>query len=84
MYRWPRSFTSYSDVFAIAVLSSMRISSAKDSVAPLCGVAEARIRASVCSARARARSLFLVPRLTRLCDSSMTTASQWEFSRWCA
>ena len=45
---------------------------------PLCGVALARISASVLGASTRARRLFWVCELVTLCDSSMTTASQ----RW--
>ncbi len=55
--------------------SSSRISSAKDSLRPLCGVAEARISASVCRASSRASWLFCVAVLVTLCDSSITTAS---------
>ena len=43
---------------------------------PLCGVAEARISASVFGARTLASWLFSVPELVTLWDSSMTTASQ--------
>ena len=67
---------------AIAAGSSRRISSAKDSLSPLCGVALASSSASVCAASRRASSLRLVPLLIRLCDSSMTTASQVVASRW--
>ena len=57
--------------------SSSRISSAKDSLSPLCGVALARSSASVCGAQhAGPARLCWVPLLMRLCDSSMTTASQ--------
>ena len=59
----------------MAVGSSSSISSANDSVLPLCGVAEARISASVFGASSRASSLFSVAEFVRLCDSSMTTAS---------
>ena len=46
---------------AIAVSSSRPISSANDWASPLCGVAEARISASVRSASSRASLLFWVP-----------------------
>ena len=64
-----------------AVGSSSRISSAKDSSRPLCGVADARISASVRGARVRASVLLAVAELVTLWDSSMTTASQVCFRR---
>ena len=65
-----------------AVGSSSRISSAKDSGLPLCGVADARISASVVGASTLARPLFSVPELVTLWDSSMTIASQFWQRRW--
>ena len=65
-----------------ALGSSIRISSAKDSGLPLCGVAEARMSASVREESSRASRLFWEAELVTLWDSSMTTASQCCFSRW--
>ena len=59
-----------------AVGSSSRISSANDSALPLCGVAEARISASVLRGEQPRQPVVLGAELVRLCDSSMTTASQ--------
>ena len=63
---------------AMAVGSSKLMSWANDSGLPLCGVALARISASVCAARTLASWKFCEPGLTTLWHSSMTTASQ----RW--
>src|SRR5699024_12209677 len=70
------SFTSPDGLTALG--SSMRTSSAKDSLRPLCGVAEARMSASVLRASRSASRWFIVAVLVTLWDSSMTTASQ----RW--
>jgi hypothetical protein len=56
--------------------SSRLISWAKESFEPLCGVAEARISASVFGASTWASWLFCVDWLVTLWDSSITTASQ--------
>ena len=70
------SFGSYRCLSAMAAGSSMLISSAKDSASPLCGVALASSRASVRGASRRASLLRRLLSPMRLCDSSMTTASQ--------
>ena len=76
--RTTRRFTSSvirSPPGVTAVGSSRRTSSAKDSGLPLCGVADARMRASVFGESTRASRLFCVAELVTLWDSSITTAS---------
>jgi hypothetical protein len=67
----------------MAAGSSSPISSANDFLSPLCGVALASTSASVRAASRRARRLRKLVSPIRLCDSSITTASQAMFSRWC-
>ena len=87
LWRWRRmmsrltSFSITSPSGRTAVGSSKRTSSAKDSGLPLCGVAEARISASVLTARILASRLFSVAELVTLWDSSMTTASHRCFAQ---
>ena len=66
----------------MASRSSMRMSSANELRLPLCGVALAKISASVRRASRRASRLRRDASPIRLCDSSMTTASQVVASRW--
>ena len=57
------------------------MSSANDSFLPLCGVADARMSASVLRGEYAGELVVAGPALVRLCDSSMTTTSQRCFSR---
>ena len=77
------SSRSYAFGSAIAVGSSIRMSSANDSRLPLCGVALVSRSASVRGAKSRARRFRNAERFATLWHSSMTTASQWIRSRWC-
>src|SRR5699024_8386624 len=69
----PSAISRFGDT---AVGSSRLISWAKESLEPLCGVAEARTSASVFGASTWASWLFCVDWLVTLWDSSITTASQ--------